>query len=42
VPGFGLETIEAVRAAWPDELPLLLRISATGPPLQLVTNSKGA
>ena len=26
---FGLETIEAVRAAWPDELPLLLRISAT-------------
>jgi 2,4-dienoyl-CoA reductase-like NADH-dependent reductase (Old Yellow Enzyme family) len=26
---FGLETIEAVRAVWPDELPLLLRISAT-------------
>jgi 2,4-dienoyl-CoA reductase-like NADH-dependent reductase (Old Yellow Enzyme family) len=26
---FGLETIAAVRAAWPDELPLLLRISAT-------------
>jgi 2,4-dienoyl-CoA reductase-like NADH-dependent reductase (Old Yellow Enzyme family) len=26
---FGLETIEAVRAAWPEELPLLLRISAT-------------
>lgn len=26
---FGLETIEAVRAAWPAELPLLLRISAT-------------
>ena len=26
---FGMETIEAVRAAWPDELPLLLRISAT-------------
>jgi 2,4-dienoyl-CoA reductase-like NADH-dependent reductase (Old Yellow Enzyme family) len=26
---FGLETVEAVRAAWPAELPLLLRISAT-------------
>jgi 2,4-dienoyl-CoA reductase-like NADH-dependent reductase (Old Yellow Enzyme family) len=26
---FGLETIAAVRAAWPQELPLLLRISAT-------------
>jgi 2,4-dienoyl-CoA reductase-like NADH-dependent reductase (Old Yellow Enzyme family) len=26
---FGLETIEAVRAVWPDEFPLLLRISAT-------------
>jgi 2,4-dienoyl-CoA reductase-like NADH-dependent reductase (Old Yellow Enzyme family) len=26
---FGLETIEAVRAEWPDESPLLLRISAT-------------
>jgi 2,4-dienoyl-CoA reductase-like NADH-dependent reductase (Old Yellow Enzyme family) len=26
---FGLETIEAVRAVWPDHLPLLLRISAT-------------
>ncbi len=26
---FGLETIQAVRAVWPDELPLLLRISAT-------------
>jgi 2,4-dienoyl-CoA reductase-like NADH-dependent reductase (Old Yellow Enzyme family) len=24
-----LETVEAVRAAWPDELPLLVRISAT-------------
>jgi 2,4-dienoyl-CoA reductase-like NADH-dependent reductase (Old Yellow Enzyme family) len=26
---FALETIEAVRAAWPQDLPLLLRISAT-------------
>jgi 2,4-dienoyl-CoA reductase-like NADH-dependent reductase (Old Yellow Enzyme family) len=26
---FGLETVEAVRAAWPERLPLLLRISAT-------------
>jgi 2,4-dienoyl-CoA reductase-like NADH-dependent reductase (Old Yellow Enzyme family) len=26
---FGLETIAAVRAVWPEELPLLLRISAT-------------
>ncbi len=26
---FGLETIEAVRAVWPNDLPLLLRISAT-------------
>src|SRR5580704_6400565 len=26
---FGLETVEAVRAAWPHDLPLLLRISAT-------------
>ena len=26
---FALETIEAVRAAWPQELPLWLRISAT-------------
>jgi len=26
---FALETIEAVRAAWPEQLPLLLRISAT-------------
>jgi len=26
---FGLETIEAVRAVWPQDLPLLLRISAT-------------
>ena len=26
---FALETVEAVRAAWPQELPLWLRISAT-------------
>jgi 2,4-dienoyl-CoA reductase-like NADH-dependent reductase (Old Yellow Enzyme family) len=26
---FGLETIAAVRAVWPEELPLLLRVSAT-------------